>query len=89
MIVPNPIDKLLCHLAAIMRLPNEPKINPMLVYERMRPLLYINPPEMRERSFLCETGNDNANGPHIPMQCRLPANPIIKAGPSISALIDI
>ena len=89
MIIPNPIDKLLCHLAAIIRLPSEPKINPMLVYESMRPPLYINPPEMRERSLLYEIGNDKAKGPHIPMQWRLPANPIIKAGPIISALIDI
>ena len=86
---PNPTDKLLCHLATIIRLPSEPKINPRLVYERMRPPLYINPPEMRERSLLCDTGNDKAKGPHIPTQCRLPASPIIKAGPTISALIDI
>jgi len=44
---------------------------------------------MREKLLLCETGNDKANGPHIPMQCRLPANPIMKAEPIISALIDI
>ena len=68
MTIPNPIDKLLCHLVAMIRLPRVPKIKPMLVYERMRPLLYINPPEMRERLLLCETGSDKANGPHMPMQ---------------------
>src|SRR5690242_14132038 len=45
----------------------------------MRPRLYAARPTMNETAPLAGVGKASANGPHIPAQCKLPANPSTNA----------
>lgn len=61
-------------------LPNRPNKIPKLMYPIVLPILYCNEEKnaLNPETFLLEC-TARANGPHMPMQCKLPKNPRVNA----------
>lgn len=77
--VPKNRESHFCAPAREKVIPKRPGNNPITAYILARPILYKEERKKVRVRLCCIPGSDNANGPHIPAQCRLPKSPIKKA----------